>query len=248
MIPVSKMLDRLSNEISGLEEETDLIKVLGTEENIFRVRIHNCNKKLSTAEKLGTASPKEAKYSNRMSPSGIPMFYGAYDPETALKEVIDLKKIAPWKIATIATFKTLKNIKVLDLSKLPQVPSLFDPRMRHLRSSIIFLRGFVSELSKPINKDGAEHIEYVPTQIFTEYIRHLYKDQRGDSLNGINYLSSKSTGGISCVLFIEKNQCCDQSGVNNDKYLCLGETERRRFFQISEWLKTKLPQKDRSLL
>lgn len=253
MIPVSKMLDIMSIEITKLDRAIDLIKVLNVGGKIFRIRIHNRNKKLRTAKELGTVPTDSAIYSNRMSPAGIPMFYGAYDSETALKETLDLKKIAPWKIASIATFKTLKKIKVLDLSKLPEVPSLFDPQNRHLRSSIIFLRGFVLELSKPISKDGAEHIEYVPTQIFTEYIRHIYKAQEGDSLNGINYLSSKGTGGISCVLFIEDKQCCDQfrskmnvsdnaDNSNTDKYFSLDGVERRDICGILEWIKIKISQ------
>jgi hypothetical protein len=47
-------------------------------------------------------------------------------------------------------------------------PSLFDEQRRHLRAGLSFLHDFAADLAKPIEKDGREHIEYVPTQIVTE--------------------------------------------------------------------------------
>ena len=32
------------------------------------------------------------------------------------------------------------------------------------------------ELGEPIKKDSRVHIEYVPTQVFTEYVKYLYAD------------------------------------------------------------------------
>lgn len=238
MISVSKMLDRISYEISRLDEDIDLIKVIDTGKKIFRARIHDNSKNLSTAKEFGTVHLENAIYSNRMSPAGIPMFYGAFDSETAFKEIIDDSKDNQGKVASIATFKTLRKIRVLDLTNLPEIPSLFDPQQRHLRSSLSFLRDFVKELSQPISKDGYEHIEYVPTQVFTEYIKYLYKDPEGATVEGILYPSAKNTNGVSCVLFIENEQCVDQyqdamgvsenNNTKKEKYLFLtGEVDRR---------------------
>jgi len=82
------MLDRLSDEISLLEEE-NLLAMIGVGSKIFRARIHDKNVHLSHANQIGTVPLECAKYSNRMSPAGIPMFYGVLDPETALEETID---------------------------------------------------------------------------------------------------------------------------------------------------------------
>jgi len=239
MIPVAKMLDRMSNVISQLNEDINLIRIIDIGVKIFRARVHDIGKSLSTAKDFGTVPLEDAKYSNRMSPAGIPMFYGAFDPETAFKEITDNTKDTSGKIAYIATFRTLRNMRVLDLTNLPEIPSIFDPEQNHLRSSLIFLRGFVQELSQPINKDGYEHIEYVPTQVFTEYIRYIYKDSDEASIEGILYHSSKNTNGISCVLFIENEHCCDEyqeimgeSGDSDDskptKYLILDSGVERR--------------------
>jgi len=210
MIPVSKTLERISDEILEVDEHYGLITRIEIGFRIFRARVHKKDEELSTAKDLGTVPLDKAKYSNRMSPAGIPMFYGALDTETAYQEIIDETKDKKDKIVYIATFKTLRPITVLNLNNLPKVPSIFDQAINHLRSSLIFLRSFIREVSKPINKDGFEHIEYVPTQVFTEYIRHFFKSPDNASINGILYPSSRHDGGVSCVLFIENEQCCDE--------------------------------------
>jgi len=236
IIPVYKMLDRLSEELSNLEEE-NLLTMIRVGSKIFRTRIHDKGVKLSKATEIGTVPLESAKYSNRMSPAGIPMFYGSLDPETALEETIDDSDIGVGRIASIGTFKVIKQLEVLDLTQVQEIPSIFDTNRSYLRSSLIFLRNFEEEISKPIDKDGAEHIEYVPTQVFTEYIRHLYRDQSGNGLDGILYRSSKHKGGVCCVLFIENEHCCDHYQSKTDvtpntdsapePYLFLEGIERR---------------------
>ena len=152
MIPVSKMLSRLSWEISKMEYDIKMISVLDIGCTIYRARIHDKEKKLTTAKKLGTVTVKKAKYANRMSPAGIPMFYGSFEADTAFKEIVDISGSRRGKIVSIATFKTLKKLRVLDLGHLPEVPSLFDTSSRHLRSSLIFMRHFREEFRKPIKK------------------------------------------------------------------------------------------------
>lgn len=217
MIPVSKILDRMSDELLMINEDIGVIKNLEANTKIFRARVHKKDEDLSTAKDFGTVPVEDAKYSNRMSPAGIPMFYGAFDPETASQEIVDGSKDKEGRIVSIATFNLLRIMMVLDLSNLPEIPSIFDKNLSHLRSSLIFLHGFVRELSKPINKDGFEHIEYVPTQAFTEYIRHLFKTFNDASIEGILYPSSRHAGGISCVLFIENDQCCDKVDERDEK-------------------------------
>jgi hypothetical protein len=172
-----------------------------------------------------------------MSPAGIPMFYGSLDPETALEETINASDIGVGKIASIGTFNVIRQLEVLDLTQNHEIPSIFDTNRSYLRSSLIFLRNFEEEISKPIEKDGAEHIEYVSTQVFTEYNKHLYRDQSGNSLDGILYRSSKHEGGICCVLFIENEHCYDHDQPRVDTspninlapepYLLLEGIERR---------------------
>lgn len=237
IIPVYKMLDRLSDELSNLEEE-NLLTMIKVGSKIFRTRTHSESERLSKATEIGTVPIESAKYSNRMSPAGIPMFYGAFDPETALQETIDDSDIGIGRIASIGSFNVIKQLEALDLTQDHEIPSIFDTNRSYLRSSLIFLRNFEEEIGKQIEKDGAEHIEYVPAQVFTEYIRHLYKDQRGNSLDGILYRSSKRKGGVCCVLFIQNEHCCDHyqpkagASPNTDStpepFLLIEGIERRR--------------------
>ena len=188
-----------------------------------------------SAANLGPPPEKDAKDSNRMSPAGIPMFYGAFGEEIVIAETRDKKACC----ATIGTFCSLKEFRAVDLTDFPPVPSLFDTETRELRASIMFLRSFAKDLSRPIDKDGREHIEYVPTQIVTEYFRRLFLDSHGDHIRGIYYRSShapKRTGfgftedGLlwennnACVLFFVNEDCCDlaEGGeYDNDKWLGL---------------------------
>ena len=236
--PVSRVLERIEDEILGLAQCYELIASIEKGCRILRSIIHKKDEPLSTAKDLGTVPLDKAKSSNRMSPAGIPMFYGAFDAETAYQETMDETKDKKDKAAFIAAFETLRPMTVLSLNNLPTVPSIFDGANNHLRSSIIFLRSFSEEVSKPISKDGFEHIEYVPTQVFTEYVRHFFKSGDSGSIDGILYPSSKHDGGVSCVLFVDNGQCCDEiqtqldeKNARNDrepvKYLLLKGVETR---------------------
>ncbi len=221
----SKFLDRLGQEISELE----LFRTLKPSDIIYRARIHDPNVTLSTASELGPPPTELAHYPNRMSPAGIPMFYGSFDIDTAIKETYKPKKNRQ-SVATIGKFKPLRELIVLDLTSLPEVPSIFDEHKGYLRPTIMFLLAFVEELSKPIEKDDKAHIEYVPTQVFTEYTRHAYKFDDDVRFEGIIYPSAINPTGISCVLFIENDGCCDKGTTQREwkpYTLALHDVERR---------------------
>lgn len=68
-----------------------------------------------------------------------------------------------------------KFTMILDLPNLPRVPTIlhelpdsleYDPRPR-----LIFLHEISREMSRPIARDDRVHVEYVPTQVVTEYLR-----------------------------------------------------------------------------
>ena len=142
---------------------------------------------------------------NRMSPAGISMFYCAFDSETAKKETID-KSIKLKKYNTIVTFENIEDIFVIDFSKLP-VTSIFDYKKLKWYYPLSFLREFVSDLSCSIKHDGKEHIEYVPTQIVTEYFRFPFNEYKKNKIEGIIYPSSKNKNYNSCVLFYNNDEC-----------------------------------------
>ncbi len=188
--------------ISDLVLQQGLIKAIGMGKKIVRARAHGSAKAFSTVEELGPAPINRSRYSNRMSPAGIPMFYGSDREDTALNEVEGEKDFA-----TVADFLTLQPFKVLDLTDLPSIPSLFDQHRNHLRPALKFLTSFTEDLSSRIEKDGREHIEYVPTQVATEYFRRVFRDSENQALRGISYPSSRHEGGVSWVLFFDAEDC-----------------------------------------
>ena len=205
-------------------KELGLIKTLPRGKKIFRARI-SPNKLKAVVEELGPPPRDKAIQSNRMSPAGIPMFYGSMDEKTAIAEICD-KKDRSNKYITVATFKTLKKLTVIDLTDLPELPSLFDKEKRHLRTPLKFLRSFLLDFSKPIKKDDddREHIEYVPTQVVTEYFRHVFR-QGPKKIEGIIYQSAQKRNGKSCVLFCDSEKCIQDNKVktdeNSDKWLMM---------------------------
>lgn len=220
LLTPAEMLDR----IGDIVNESDLFAEVKAGTHLFRGRSHYADKELSSVVDLGTPPQDNAIHSNRMSPAGIPMFYGALDEETVVAEVGD-----PSKMVTVATFETARNFWVLDFTNIPDVPSLFDQGAWERRAGIRFLHGFVKDLAKSIQLDGREHIEYVPTQIVTEYFRRVFRPSLDRKIHGIHYKSSRKTNGICCVLFFLDKHCCD-SGTgwqsNEEKWLGLIKSTR----------------------
>ena len=193
--------------IGGATTSAGLVEQVKAGTYYFRARISDSDE-YHTAAELGPPPVEAARFSSRMAPAGIPMFYGAVDTGTAVEEVRDPRKSGPCKVS-VGRFQTQRDLLILDLSKQLILPSLFDDRRRGSRPSIMFLRGFVRDVARPIAKDGREHIEYVPTQIVTEYFRRCYKTTDGHRLDGIQYPSCRASGGVCCVLFADASNCSD---------------------------------------
>lgn len=113
----------------------------------------------ATAELLGPA-PKEHASSNRMSPAGVPMFYGSEDGETAVAEIA-FHGIQPW--AVIGEFVSQEELQVLDLTEIPELISPFDAARRGEARMRDFLTEFVAEMTRPVVPDGRQHIEHAPS-------------------------------------------------------------------------------------
>jgi hypothetical protein len=161
-------------------------------------------------------SPPEDKafYSNRFSPAGIPMFYGAFDIDTAKKETIDESNTKNNQV-TIAEFQTKKDIQIVDFSRLPKITSIFGVTDFKDYYARIFLRNFLKDITSDITRNGKEHIEYIPTQIVTEYFRFQFNEQNNTDINGFIYFSSKSKENKACVLFFDNEECDEILILNN---------------------------------
>jgi hypothetical protein len=94
----------------------------------------------------------------------------------------------------------------------------------------MFLGGFAGDLSREVTRDGAEHIEYVPTQIVTEYLRDAFDAGPGPPLLGLMYGSARPAGLKNCVLWVANEGACDPQDVPDREgppWLVLCNTERR---------------------
>jgi len=211
--------------IGNLIVKFDMISILRADTRIVRARQHKRNERFSKAADLGPP-PRERASQSRMSPAGIPMFYGSDTEQTAFIETVNLTNPENGFV-TFGTFRTTKILRLLDLTCLPDIPSLFDEARAHDRAPLIFLRGFTKDSVKPVTRDGREHYEYVPTQVVAEYFRHVFRTSDGEQLNGIKFPSSRRSGGVCYSLFCSAEGCADLPA-KSDKTLCLRSVRRYR--------------------
>jgi hypothetical protein len=112
------------------------------------------------------------------------MFYGSMDRETAIAEVLAAKP-EPQPMISTAEFEALRPLVLLNLVDIPPMPSIFDEYWRHLRGPVSFLGDFSVEIAGPVSVDEDEHLEYVPTQVVTEYVRHMLPTRHGQPADGL---------------------------------------------------------------
>ncbi len=114
-----------------------------------------------------------------MSPSGVSMFYGAPDQDVCLREIT-----TEAGFFACGTFEVDRDILLVDLTGEISVPSLFDEDENVNRPLWQFIKFFLEDFRKPIERDGREHIEYVPTQVVSEFFRSLSHPKIG-KISGI---------------------------------------------------------------
>ncbi len=200
---------------------------------LYRARFQPRGSKFETAGTLGPPPQKVAFQTNRMSPPGVVMTYASEDLKTALAETV-----SDPGIYAIGEFVTERDALILDLTQIPKTPSIFweipdsmpfDPRPR-----IGFLNNISWEISRPIARDNRVHIEYVPTQVVTEYVRSMVKVD-GRSVDGIRYRSSRIPAKTAVVLFadrdnlvLEPSERADFYHMHRDRWLRLDKSSVKR--------------------
>ena len=202
-LPVSKMLDEIQQAI----QEMGLVSTLPIGARFWRVRIHDIGANPESDRELGPPPVELATQPNRMSPGGVPMFYASEDLDTALIETFAPSRRSG-KAVTAACFASFRDLRILDLYDLPPIPGYFSGCVRDARETMCFLRQFSADIAQPIERNGREHIAYVPTQAFTEFVRFGMDTADGQPIDGIRYRSSRN--GRPCnVLFCEQDNCCE---------------------------------------
>jgi hypothetical protein len=69
----------------------------------------------------------------------------------------------------------------------------------------VFLSAFIDDIARTTERDGREHIDYVPAQIVTEYFRRVFRTPDGGRLDGIVYPSTRDPQGRNLGLFIDRD-------------------------------------------
>jgi RES domain-containing protein len=197
-VPAARVLE----EIGRLVESLGLVRPLPARSRFARSRRSSEDTSSWGATDLGT-TPVNSSKSSRMSPAGIPMFYGARDAATAIAEV---GQAATTERIVYGWFETSRRCEVVDFTHLGEPPSMFDGERASLRRPLLFLNAFVEEMREPSRKELAE-INYVPTQVVTEYLlRILGADS---DIAGLVYPSS-ITNEDCIVLDIPNSRCVPQ--------------------------------------
>ena len=185
--------------IFNAADQLGLFTKLPAGKQLYRARWEDPGAQLETPQKLGPPPEEKATQANRMSAPGIVMFYACDEIETALLEVAQepgLFAVGRWRI--------LRPAIVLDLTMIPAIPALFqcDPEGGQdvSRRAVTFLRHVADQISRPIARDDRIHVEYVPTQVVTEFVRARVRWQR-NAIDGVKYESAAHPGHASYVLF-----------------------------------------------
>ena len=207
-------LNRLNEIFDGLhlirnEKNKPAVDLLipGSENAIFhRARVSNDPSERNQilddpATNLGPP-PEHLRTAGRMNSSGIMAFYGAFDLETCIAE---LRPVAGETVVA-AKFALNRPILVLDTTGFSGSPKLINVFARtHIKRMRLwnFMTEFMHEIARPCLPDD-EHLDYVPTQVVSEYLTHLHKlpGRNGNqTIDGIIYRSAQNRDGKNIAIF-----------------------------------------------
>ncbi len=183
--------------IGSLVKRLGLLGSLPVGTQLFRARKQDQGDKFYLDAEQLEAPPSEIASAGRMNPAGISYLYLTFDQQTALMEI---QHGQPFQSA-IAQFDVLRDLLILNLTKLPDLPSVFDDNSRAEREELIFLENFIEEITKPVEKDNRQLIDYLPSQVVSEYFALVFNPGNGERLDGILYSSAVNPGGRNLVLF-----------------------------------------------
>jgi hypothetical protein len=192
-------------EMNDVIRRQELVRAFPVGMEFWRVREHDFGKTLPIPREFTSPPVESAIHPNRMSPAGISRFYGSDDFDTAVLEVVG-KKAQKGRVASGIIFQACRPLQLLDLIHLGRGWSFFAPDGRDRWHRSEFLRYFTRDVSKPVERDQRQHVDYVPTQVFTEYVRYHVQSQSGQPVDGIRYFSSQNRQPCY-VLFFESEDC-----------------------------------------
>ncbi len=207
--------EQLLEAVSDVGQNTPTVWPVSCPTPIYRARMARSKDEASEwlhASDLG-APPSAKAAANRMSPAGISIFYGGTDRVTAIAEA---GSHTFYRYVVTGEFSPMREIKLVDLTNLPDPPSIFDAANHKNYFGLSFLHRFVHDITLPVELDGREHIDYVPTQVFTEYLRYAFPDD----VDGLMFPSTQGPGN-NVVIFVGPDECVDKGTETDSTWLSL---------------------------
>lgn len=193
-------------------------------EEIIRARfftsLEDVPKAMLNPEKELGPPPAHIAGEGRLNPSGLPVFYGALDIDTAYAEIR-----APVGSYVVSTkFKIHKELKLLDLSRLRPIledGTLFDRLSSKVQNQLSNLMFIGAKLAFPV-LPGHEHNGYLTTQAIADFLSALHAPK----LDGIIYSSSQKFGGKNVVIFQKSSSITPNFTSLDDYYFRLFNIEK----------------------
>lgn len=215
--PDERSVFEFLRETAHLIEHHELVRDLPEGTDFFRAR-PNSGGCWTTASELGPPPAGFALQSNRMNPPGIPMFYGASNASLALAETRA-------QDVTVGTFSATRPIRVVDLAHLPPVPGFFSEAPRAEIKTLVFLHLLSRRLADPVEQSNRVNVDYIPTQIITEFLRDY--PFSGGGVDGIQYVTTLPEVGFNTVLFATQDNVADEGehDASSRHWLCLTNTQ-----------------------
>ena len=118
-----------------LANEPGVRSVIGPNTPLYRARTFESAQDLNTLPVTEVFPP-----SPTLCPAGISMFYGASDADTALVEV---SAHNTRQHAVVGEFRSARDILVIDMTVLPELPSIFEEDVARRYDTVVFLRRLI---------------------------------------------------------------------------------------------------------
>lgn len=185
----------LLQSIAKISQRLGLVRDLAAGTRLWRARPDIARCKRTTPSDFGPPPLHLALQSNRMNPPGISMLYLSSSVKTAIKETrASEARVGQWRAA--------RALRVLDLRCLPDIPGIFSDVEKIDRLGLRFLHSFAADVMIPVERDERVHVDYLPSQVVTEFIRDF--DFEGGRLDGVAYESTVYPRGWNVALFAEQ--------------------------------------------
>lgn len=199
------------------EEHAGLIQQVPRGTKLYRARSERDSRTFQQAAReapeteLGPV-PENRASAGRMNAQGVPMFYAAFDAETACAEA---SSHSPYDYSVVGTFILQQPLRVLDLTLSLPIRSVFDnsPPVKG-EERLASLAYFVQRITEPVILDGNHPVDYAPTQILTDAFRYWVTPP----IDGIIYPSIVSKGGKNVVLFFGHSRWFERVGKSVSRF------------------------------